>query len=389
MPKPGFRWGWALCALGALTLARGASRPATAQAPPPVPPLLLEDFESSTLGSRPYFWKEPKSNPQGATIGVERSALEGNDANKALKFEYAFPGSFDAGGRQSVEAGPAGQALPGSLSGLTFWAYGDDGKNALAFRLRDRQGEAFEWPLLVNWTGWKKLTVPLEIKNARPAGGKGNGQLDPPLAFEGVQVIRLQNGARKGAIMVDDVTAVCKFAQVVELYNSESAAKPEEWKANRNHATIGLLADNLVPRNGKDASALKMEYEYENGVDASVEFTRTLPAGDGHGTLILEVFGDGSNNILRFRMLDGAGHPWQATWANYLVDWSGWKTLYVDTRTLRDPGGQDPSAVMEKFPVKFYSLIVDDVSGNDALPGVESGRKGEIFLGRLLFASEK
>jgi hypothetical protein len=71
------------------------------------------------------------------------------------------------------------------------------------------------------------------------------------------------------------------------------------------------------------------------------------------------------------------------------VDWSGWKTLYLDTRTLKDPTATDPTALLEKFPVKFQSLILDDCSPGDGLPGVESGRMGEIYVGKILFCSEK
>lgn len=357
----------------------------------PVPaasPIILEDFETTTLGAHPFLWKEPQGNPKESTIGVERSALDGDDGNKVLKYEYAFPSAVTDG--QGLEAGPMGQALPGSLSAVGLMVNGDGSKNAIALRLLDRQGERFEWQIPITWTGWKKAVFTLDARTAvKTPGSKGNGVLDVPLTLESVRVARLAGGARKGEVMIDNVAAECKFARLTTLYDTDNGVKPEGWKANRNRSVIGLLADSLVPRAGKDVSVLKMEYEYENGADASVEYSKILPAGAGHGTLLAEVFGDGSNNMLRFRMLDGDDRVWQATWAEALVNWSGWKTLYLDTRTLRDPEGRDPGATMEKFPVKFYSLIIDDCSAKDMLPGVESGRKGEIYLGRLQFGSEK
>jgi hypothetical protein len=265
--------------------------------------------------------------------------------------------------------------------------HGDAGKNLIGLRVKDRTGETFEWRVPVTWTGWKPVAIPMNP--ALAVKGRGDGKLDLPLSLEVVRVARAQGGSRKGEVMIDDLTAVCKFARVATLYDVEQGVHPELWKANRNRARIGQVADSLVQRNGKDLPVLKLEYEYENDADASVEFQRLIPAGEGHGTLVAEVYGDGSNNVLRFRVVDASGGIWQATWASYLVDWSGWKTLYVDTRTLRQPEGPDPTAAPEKFPLKFSSIIVDDCSARDGLPGVESGRKGEIFLGRLLFGSEK
>lgn len=372
-------------ALG-LGCALGAPRAGHGQAEPAVPPLVLENFEAATVGARPYLWKEGRHKAQMVEIGGERAALDGDDANKALKYDYTFGSVFDAA--DGIEAGPMDQALPGSLSGMSLMVHSDGSRNALAVRLRDRPGETFEWRVPLTWMGWQKVTLPLNPATALKGGRAGNGMLDYPLTFEVVRVARLNGGARKGSMMIDNITAQCKFARVVTLYDTAAGVRPELWKANRNRSTIGLVADSLVPRDGKDQAVLKMEYEYENGGDSSVEFQRTLPVGvPGHGTLIAEVYGDGSNNIIRFRMLDGADSVWQATWTSQLVDWSGWKTLYLDTRLLRQPTGPDPTAAPERMPLKFQSLVIDDCSASDALPGVESGRKGEIFLGRLLFGA--
>jgi hypothetical protein len=373
-----------------LTAALALGLPGTALtqgADPELPPIVLENFETATVKAKPYLWKEGKQSASVAEIGAAQTPLNNDNGNKALTYEYTFSGAFDPA--DGLEAGPMNQALPGSLSGFVMMVHGDGSKNAIGVRLKDKAGETFEWRIPVTWTGWQKTQVPLDPKLAFKAGTRGNGTLDYPLVFEVVRVSRTQTGARKGEIMVDDVTAVCKFVKVFSLYDTAQGVNPDQWKANRNRSTIGLLADSLVPRNGKDQAVLKMEYEYENGQDASVEFSRTLPCGEGHGTLIAEVCGDGSNNVLRFRMLDGADQVWQQTWASILVDWSGWKTLYLDTRTLRQPNGPDPTAAPDKLPLKFYSIVLDDCSASDALPGVESGRKGEVFLGRLLFGSEK
>lgn len=370
----------------AAALAAGPGRTQQPGDAPALPPLVLENFEAAVQGARPYLWKEGRqSGVSQYKIGAQRTPLNNDSANKALKYEHSFTGAFNPA--DGVEAGPMKQALPGSLEGLKLMVHGDAGKNLLGVRLKDSAGETFEWRVPVTWTGWKAVSIPLNPAAALKA--RGDGKLDVPLTLEVVRVARSPGGSRKGEVMIDDLTAVCKFAKVSTLYDVAKGVHPELWKANRHHARIGLVADSFVQRDGQDIPALKLEYEYESGEDASVEFQRIIPAGDGHGTLIAEVYGDGSNNVVRFRLLDGADGVWQGTWAGYLVDWSGWKTLYIDTRTLRQPQGPDPTAAPEKFPLKFSSLIVDDCSASDNLPGVESGRKGEVYLGRLLFGLEK
>jgi hypothetical protein len=378
----------ALCALaqtGARSLEEGA-------APPMEMSLRLENFEGTTLGARPFLWEEKKTGGE-ATIGAEKAELGGMASNKALKLEYAFTGAFNAS--QAVEAGPGlrpgtgGQTLPGGIRSLSLMVLGDGGKNEVALVLKDRQGELFEWRRPIPAAGWDRVVFPLDPRFALRTGSKANGVLDLPLTFEAVRIVRRPDGAAKGEVMVDNLTAECTFAKVTTLYDTTEGVKPEVWKVTRNHAVSGAAGESLVPRNGKDEPALKLEYGYENGTDASVEFAGTRVAGAGHGTLVAEVFGDGSNNLLRFRMLDGEDHVWQASWATLLVDWSGWKAVYLDTRTLKDPTARDPTALLTKFPVKFQSLIVDDCSASDGLPGVESGRMGEIYLGRLLFCLEK
>lgn len=349
--------------------------------------LVLEDFESAALRQKPYLWKENKSAAQQATIGAVAADLDGDSGNKALQIDYTFPAAFAAD--QVVEAGPVRQTLPGSLAALELAVRGDEGKNGLSVRIRDRLGETFEWRRTVDWKGWQKVTLPLDPAAAlRSMDGKSDGKLDPPAVFEFVRLSRLRGGARTGSIAVDNLVAVTRPARIHRLFDVADGVHPERWRANRNRATIGVVAESLVPRDGKEIPALKLEYEYEPGEDSSVEYQCSLPAGAGHGTLVVDLYGDGSNNLVRFRMLDGQDRVWQGTWTLALVDWSGWKTIYIDTRTLREVNGQDPGAMIDRFPVKFHSLLLDDCSGSDALPGVESGRKGEVFLGRILYCED-
>jgi hypothetical protein len=390
------RRGSALAALGVVALlASWAAGAADAQQPetaaPVVPAVLIEDFENISLGARPFLWNEQKASAMRGTMGVEKANIDDNDSNRGLQFAYQFPAAYAAG--QAIETGPMGrldhpQPLPGSITDITMTVYGDNSSNAVALRISDRQGEQFEWQRPFDSGKWSLVKFTLDPASAQPSGAGGNGKLDVPLKLEALRLVRTPNGQPRGEVVVDNITALCHFSKVVTLYDTTGGVKPEGWRAVPHRAVKGEVAETQLPRLGKDVPALKLEYEYEPNGDASVEFARTTPAGAGHGTLVAEVFGDGSNNVLRFRMLDGDGRVWQADSATVLVDWAGWKTLYLDTRTLRDAEGRDPTAVISKFPVSFHSLVVDDASASDRLPGVESGRKGEIYVGRLLFCSE-
>jgi hypothetical protein len=145
--KKWMRWGVAGAAgLAVLSLGH-AGYSFQGGAAPGVPPLVLENFEAATLNAKPYLWKEGKQVAAEAKVGADRSALDGDDANKALKYEYTFPAVFDAA--QGVEAGPMNQALPGSLTGISMMVHGDGSKNAIAVRLKDKLGETFEWRIPV------------------------------------------------------------------------------------------------------------------------------------------------------------------------------------------------------------------------------------------------
>lgn len=379
--RNGLLWVLGALLLGTLPVGRSGAAPQE----PAVPPLTVEDFESATLGARPFLWKEDRAGEKDAVIGVERMALDGNDVNKALKFDYDFTRS--AASRTGLGAGPGEQPLPGGIAGLSAMVYGDASGNAMGLRLRDRGGKLYTWWTPVTWTGWKKVRISLDPAAADHNGAGGKGAPEMPLALDTVRIERRPGAAAKGAIFVDEITAECEFGAVSTLYDTSDGVKLDGWKAIRNRATAGEVGETTAPRAGREIPVLKLAWEYENGADSSVEWVNPLPAGAGHGTLVMEIFGDGSNNLLRFRMQDGADRIWSANLPTLLIDWSGWKTVYINTRTLRGPEGG--AAVMTRFPVKFYSLAVDDVSPSDHLPGVESGRKGELYVGRILYCREK
>ena len=380
----------ALGAAAALSAAAGAALgPIPSQAQDAESPLQLtiEDFEAAPLGRTPYLWKTAAKNALGSEVGAEVVREDGVRKGKRLNFKYSF--GKTASGNDYLSAGPGRRPLPGNLQAIVTTLTGDGAGNTFFLRLRDRTGERFDYGGRVSWTGPKRIRLRLMPPPKGSVGGNRNGKLDLPLTFDRVGVRRASGGKRMGTLGVGPLLAEVKFPQVQTLYDAAKSLDQGAWRAVGRNATVNEIGNQIQKYRGEDRPVLRLGYSYQAEGDASVEFRRTLTAGAGHGTFLLDVFGDGSNNILRVRAEDGTGRVFQANIPSILVDWAGWKTIYLDTRTLRDPNAVDPDEVMSKFPVKFHSLVVDDVSGRDQLPGVESGRTGELFLGRIAFAGEK
>src|SRR3569833_1378217 len=237
---------WIAAATAGIAVAGARAGYTFQAAAPTVPPLIIEDFEATTLGGRPYLWKEMKqAGTMAATVGAERSALDGNDANKALKFEYTFSGTFDPA--HGIEVGPGNMALPGSLASLDMMVSGDNSKNTIGLRVRDRMGETFYWQVPITWTGWKKVQIPMDPRLATRGGTRQNGELDLPLSLESVRLQRSATGARKGEVLVDDLTATCSFGKVSTLFDVADGFKIEDWHSVRNRAVVGDIAETLRP----------------------------------------------------------------------------------------------------------------------------------------------
>lgn len=56
-----------------------------------------------------------------------------------------------------------GEAIPGRVQDLSFWAYGDESKHQLTARMEDANGRRFDIRLgPVDWKGWRKLSPPMD-----------------------------------------------------------------------------------------------------------------------------------------------------------------------------------------------------------------------------------
>ncbi len=364
------------CALPALLV---ASLTATQSSAAAELSLVLEDFESPALGGLPLGWNVTRSAGVAAGAGVERKEPTGIGGTKALKFDYTFPAG---GGAAWVHTGPGSQSLPGGLGGLSAWIRGDSSGNTLSMRCVDRDGEQFEIPVRVDWSGWKRVDFALSGAVVTGGGAK-NGVPDVPFTFQGIRLARAAGAVPRGEILLDLVTAECRYSRLATLYDPASGVRPELWKATMTRSRVARASAGSVVRAGRPAPALQLEWEHEGAPGAAVEFTRNLDLGPDApgGTLIAEVFGDGSQAWLQFLLRDARGRRLGGRSAGFLVDWSGWRTVYVDMRTLFGAAAAVPAA--------FEGIAVVPVSTSDALPGVETSRRGELYLGRVLYGSNR
>ena len=360
--------------------------PSQAQDAPAIAPMMIEDFEAAPLGRPPYLWKVNSKNASGSKVGAVLQRKDGKRIGKALKFDYRFGSKSSS--TDYLAAGPERRALPGNMLAITTTVTGDGSGNAIFLRLRDRTGERFDYFFRVTWSDARQVTFkPLPAPKGS-VGGNRNGKLDFPISFDRVGVRRVTGAKREGEITFAALKAIVKYPSVNVLYDVTKSLDQAAWRAVGSNSNVHDIGNQTLKLDDENQAVLKMGYSYNEG-DASVEYRRTMRAGDGHGTFIMRIYGDSSNNVLRFRAQDGGGRVFQATIPTILVDWAGWKTIYIDTRTLRDPNAVDPDEVMSNFPVSFRGIVVDDVSGRDQLPGVESGRTGELFLAQVLFANHK
>ena len=350
-------------------------------------PIVLEDFENGALNTAPYGWKEQMDGVQsGKFLVTAQPEVRGNN-RKAGKIEYKFLAAASA--TQHVGGGP-NLVLPGNVQSIEMDVVGDNAGNAVAVLIRDAEGETFEYRAPVDFEGAKAVSIPLAPAPAKSTGETKNGKLDGPLTLQAVRVQRLPAGKAEGEILIDEIAAKCDYpaSKVSVVFDPNAAGADEGWKTVGARLEASATSPGRVKYGAATVNALKCDYKYEGNAGlgtAYCEYTRLLPAGNGQGTLLLDLYGDGTNNILRFRLADAGDRVWHGTWTGILVNWVGWRTVYIDTRTLKNPNDPDPTATLKQFPVRFQAFVVDDVSREDNMPEIDSGREGELYLGRILF----
>jgi hypothetical protein len=138
--------------------------------------------------------------------------------------------------------------------------------------------------------------------------------------------------------------------------------------------TLSLAA----PPDGPPApgvACLKIAYAFEVGW----KFARLVPRTEGlkkiAGTaraLGLWVFGDGSGNRLRLRIMDSTGQTFQP--AGEKVDWRGWRYVEMPTAAFSQAehwGGANDGKV--HYPIRWDTLLLIDSSANQKT-------QGEIYI---------
>jgi hypothetical protein len=182
-------------------------------------PQVINDFEQ--LGA----WR--RGNQPNGTLTASDEQRRGGVA--AAKLSYSFPGR---GNDYVVFTAQPPRPIPGTLSQLGLWVYGDGSGHALKLWLRDAQGETLQFRLgYVGAPGWQLLSAPIsgQVEAYNRISGRGNGRLDFPISLAAIVLDDEPDGASgRGAIFLDDLSAVGG----PELYSARFA---------RADATVELL----------------------------------------------------------------------------------------------------------------------------------------------------
>ena len=103
---------------------------------------------------------------------------------KFLSLEYRF-----GKGWKFVRIVPAAglEEIPGKPSALSVWVKGDGHGNSLRCRFRDAKGETFQPTAgAVGWGYWKRVSIPLDGRDAKSWGGGEDGRVDYPIAWDSI-----------------------------------------------------------------------------------------------------------------------------------------------------------------------------------------------------------
>ncbi len=124
---------------------------------------------------------------------VSLAGEEGAPASRAVRLEYRF-----GRGWKFVRLVPK-ERLPIARGKLSIWIRGDGSGNSLRCRFRDSRGETFQ-PTAgpVNWTGWKRVEIPLDESQAGSWGG--DGAVDDPIQWDSLLLLDSTRRGGEGII---------------------------------------------------------------------------------------------------------------------------------------------------------------------------------------------
>lgn len=118
------------------------------------------------------------------------------------------------------------------------------------------------------------------------------------------------------------------------------------------------------------ATALKIAYRFDEGW----KFARLVPRHDATRKIEgrphafgMWIYGDGSNNLCRLRVVDDSGQTFQPSGPS--LSWRGWRYVVIpwDERQMGHWGGADDGRL--HLPVRWDSLLLIDSAGRKATAG--------------------
>lgn len=206
-------------------------------------PTLVLDFESEQrwiIGDQKY----------GYAVGTNEKAAAGNSS---LKVGYEnLPGVGVQGEHFIVLKRPRLASIPGKPTALQAKVFGNNDNTFLNLWIKDVKGEIWQFTFgEINYTGWRILTLPLDINGDWPVGvvqHRDNQQLDYPLTLMGLVVDNTQAKPITGVLYIDDLrtaklnseTTLAKgatltpstLAPVTETPTADAPAAPEQPAGN-------------------------------------------------------------------------------------------------------------------------------------------------------------
>ncbi|TAM40455.1 hypothetical protein EPN54_02660, partial [bacterium] len=129
----------------------------------------------------------------GSSVAVSQATDIKNTGNQALKVVYdAVPGGYIYVARGTgLDAKNANWSIKPedikweNYSAISFYMYGTDSKEKIAFDIKDNGGEIWRFILEDNFKGWKQIICKFDKFMVRddwqPDGADKNGKLDFPI----------------------------------------------------------------------------------------------------------------------------------------------------------------------------------------------------------------
>lgn len=170
----------------------------------------IDNFESVS------GWKTDESS--GGSLGLsETSGYSGG----GMKYDYSFSaanGYVIAKKTKELSENPAG---------LGLWAKGSSTASVLKLRIKDANGETFQFDLGKVTSDWNFYKFDFGLDSAKTSWG-GNSNIDYPIKFDSIVYDR-QGGSGSGTLYLDEVVAISGAA---DLYSYKLGSKLAYWKVS-------------------------------------------------------------------------------------------------------------------------------------------------------------